>query len=180
MKADIIAIIEQYYPKNISSFDPIYGTTQQNLALIELKREIDKRWTAFIERVTLKFGHEYVRDRSDNEPGNRCVIYCYTNNLLFEIVVHISRMVEYFFFLVKKNSVNVHLVQTKQIGVAINSAFEEVEEEMQFIIAAIKDVYNYNIMPEELAYTQLPFIATRNKTLGQSTVFNAVFADTEL
>ena len=180
MSADIIAIIEKYYPKNISAFELAYDTSDEQVALKELKSKFDERWPVFVDRMVLKFRHEYVDDRTDCEPGNRCIIYCYRNNFLFEIVVHISRMVEYFFFWVKKHSVNTRLVQMRWIGIQTNHPFPEVENEVHYILQAIKEIYNYTLMTEELAYTPIPYISTQNRQLGEARILDLVFADTDL
>ena len=44
MSADIIAIIEKYYPKNISAFELAYDTSDEQVALKELKSKFDERW----------------------------------------------------------------------------------------------------------------------------------------
>ena len=180
MNRNIIAILEKYYPKNISSYDTVYNSTPESKSLSELKSKADPRWSAFINLMTEKFQSYYVSDRTDNEVGNRCVIYCYRNSYLFEIVVHVSRIGNYFFFRVKKCSVNTELVQTKEVGSIVNRAFKEGEADIRYILDCIKHIYNFDIMSEELAYTIVPHISTNSKQLGEARVFDAVFGDTDL
>jgi hypothetical protein len=180
MNEDIIAAIEEYYPKNISSFDAKYDSTDQCVALSELKRQFDVRWSTFIDRMISNFGSEYVVDRSDNEPGNRCVIYLYRGDLLFEVVVHISRILPYFFYSAKKLLVNMAQIRTTKVQSINNGAFSEILDEVENTVKAIKAIYNYQIMPVELAHTLVPHISTKNKGLQEATIFHAVFADTDI
>lgn len=180
MNEDIIAAIEKYYPKNISSFDATYDSTDQCVALSELKRRFDVRWNTFIDRMILNFGNEYVMDRSDNEPGNRCVIYLYRSDLLFEVVVHIARILPYFFYSAKKLLVNIAQIKTTEVRSVDNSAFPEIRDEVEIIVKEITTIYNYEIMPVQFANKLLPDISTKNKNLGEATIFHAVFSDTDI
>jgi hypothetical protein len=180
MEEAIIAAIQKYYPTGISSFDSQYDATKEYLALSELKNNVDARWKSFIDRMILKFGAEYVRDRSDNEPGNRCVIYIYQGDNLFEIVVHVSRIVRYYYYLIKKLTVDQAKVTTTQIDAVTNSMFSEIDTQVHAIIQTIEDIYNYSLMSQEAAETVLPNISTKNRNLGEATIFHAIFADAHI
>ncbi|HYF31071.1 MAG TPA: hypothetical protein VD993_08130 [Chitinophagaceae bacterium] len=61
----------------MSSFTEAYYTTREYNALSATITKKDDRWNNLIKEISSTFGEDYVRDRSDEEPSKRCVIYIY-------------------------------------------------------------------------------------------------------
>jgi hypothetical protein len=121
-----------------------------------------------------------VRDSSQREPGRRCIIFIYHKDVLFEFVIHISLLVTYYSYYIKKHLVNREHVLTRELEKIENAVFPEIEQECKFILETISTIYNYELMQIEISNIPLPDVSTKNKDSGTTIVFNAIFADTEL
>lgn len=180
MDDDIISTIYKFYPRNVSGFSEEYYSTQEYHNLSSKIAGKDQRWDNFFADMKQKFGDEYVRDRSDEEPCGRCVIYAFHENFVFEFVIHISSLIDYYSFYVRKAVINNANPGMQEVGRLVNNTFPEVESECNFILNSIKLHYNYQLMAEDFGKMLVPDISTNNKDLGETTIFDAVFADTEL
>lgn len=180
MKDSIISLIYNFYPKNISYFDDAYYSTPEYFNLRNIIKKEDPRWPKLVTDLSSRFRSDYVRDRTDGEPGNRCIIYTFQQELLYEIVIHISKMVDYHSFYVKKIFVDKINIYSKELEKAINTGFPEIESELEFILNAIKLHYGFPLMPRDISEIPVPDISTLQKDLGKTTIFDAVFAGSEL
>ncbi len=180
MQKDLIQSIYKFYPKNVSSFTTEYYETKE---FKELRQAISVRgthWQLFIEELANYFGDDYVRDRSDAEPSNRCIIFINKDNLLFEFVLHISLLANAYTYYVKKHLVDRNAIYTREIDIQINEIFVEIEKEGKIILLTLKKYYDYPLFAECNYNLIIPDVSTKNKELGQVTLFNALFSDADL
>lgn len=176
----LLQLIYKFYPRNISSFNAEYNETSEIKKLSKAMAVPRKDWQNFIFKMEKAFGSDYIRDRSDEEPSNRCVIFIQKDNLLFEFVLHISLLVKLYAYYVKKHLVFKEAIYTKEIDMRENDVFEEIEEEGRFIIQSLKMHFAYSILSKNDYNLIVPDISTKNKDLGQATIYNAIFSDTVL
>lgn len=172
--------IYNYYPYGLSSSDPLYYNTPENKRLTEKLESFDNKWIAFFNELLKNFSAEYVRDRSDEEPSHRCVIFIHMGDFLFELVLYVSRLCELYTFYCKKHQVDSSKLRTTEIEKRVNKCFKEIKAECDFMFMQLDKYFDYDLADENWYHTLIPTIATRNKDLGQATIFNAFFSDTEL
>jgi hypothetical protein len=178
--SEILTVIHHYYPKGISSFSEDYYASKEFGHLIELLSKKRAEWTNVLQQLSALLHHEYVHDRTDNEPSNRCVLYIRKAEFLFETVMHVSMIVPAMAFTVKKMLVDDQNISTKEIAVITNEFFSEIQKEGKLILQIIRNHFNYSIMPPAKFGIIIPDISTKNKELGSATIFDAIFADTIL
>ncbi|HSC54813.1 MAG TPA: hypothetical protein VLC98_14370 [Phnomibacter sp.] len=178
--AELLTIIHRYYPQGISSFNEDYYASKEYRRLVELLSHKREGWTSVLQQLSAAFHHEYVRDRTDNEPSNRCVLYIRKGEFLFETVMHVSMLVPALAFSVKKILVNDQEISSKEIAVLTNEFFAEIHKEGGLLLKIIQSIFSYDMMPPSEFAIIIPDISTKNKELGSATVFDAIFADTIL
>ena len=179
-QVDIINSIYKYYPIALSAFEEPYYNTDEHKRLIEIKALGNKAWDRFFSVMTTTFDSEYVNDRTENCPSNQCVINIYKGDLLFEVVVLISKLVPQYTYYVSRNYVNRQEIRTEETGKKTNEAFPEIEAEISFIISTLQKHFQYTLIQESDYNIVILDISTNNKSLGKATIFDAIFTDSKI
>lgn len=175
-----IIIAYNYYPKEINISDEIYFSSPEFLLRERIIKKRDLRWENLISELKIKFGFEYVLDRTDNEIGYRCVVYIHKGELLYECIFHISKITQLYCYLIKELKVDKIKIETVLLSQHFNKVPDTSLNEIEFIISILLRFFPYSLADEELCQQRLPDIATKNKPLGEVIFFDAFFADTIL
>ena len=180
--SEIVEHLYKFYPRNISYYDEAYSSTEEyNRLATAISNKSKREWIDFLSELSTRFTKERVIDRTDAEPANRCVIYIYKEDLIFELVIHVSMIINLSSFFVRKAFVDRDIPMMRPLGFQWNKPLPEIEEEVDFILKSLKSLYpEYEIMPEGYNEILIPDIASRDKLLGQTSIFTAAFANTLL
>lgn len=175
----LIALIYNFYPKNISAFDDAYDFTPEYFNRRNAIKKEDPRWPNLLTELLSKFRSEYVRDITCGEPANTCAIYIFKQDLIYEVTIHISKLADYYSFYVKKAFVDKINLYTKELEKVMNTGLPEIETEIEFILNAIQRHFNHSLIPQHISDTLIPDICTQDKGFGKTTIFDALFGYTD-
>lgn len=176
---EIINQVYKFYPKNVTAFEePYYSTDEYKYQLLTTSNRRSEKWMTFLFEIRDLF---YAHDRSDHEPSNRIVINILKDTHGFEMVIHISLLVNYYSFYAKKYRWDKASGRSTFLEKINNDVFPEIEPEWKIILDKLKTHYpDYQIMPEEYSKVSLLDISTVNQDLGEVTIHHAVFAHCEI
>lgn len=106
--------------------------------------------------------------------------YIYHQEILFEIIVLISKLVPYYSFYIKKVSVDKLQLKQTELDRKYNSTFPETEDAIKLIRSSLNANFKYTLLEVEDHKLEVPEISTTKKDLGQACVYDAIFTDNPL
>lgn len=169
-----------YYPKGLNSDQPEYYQTKEHSAYKEIISIREVEWNNLLDTLSNQFGIENVLDRSDHEIGYRSVVYLHRTNLLFEIVINISKIAPIYTYSVKELEVDKKNIRTTLVSTYVNEWPLMLENDCKFILKSITIKFPYEIVDKSYHDQIIHDVSTINKPIGEATFFDVFFADTRI